>query len=317
MNETDARNALLIRAFETAPATPHWDEEDRRVGEPQRRPDRGREGERRGLRVASRRAGRANGSSSRVPAVAAALAAVHWRPWAGWLVVAAALLAGLLLDAVSADEADQHPRAPDPGDPVLEPRRLPAADLPRGAGGARPAPAAEPDAAAGPRADAALIARLMMGVPKSLLRQDADQPLALFVRQWLQASASLNTARALSVLHHAAAAFAFGALAGLYTRGLAFEYLAGWESTFLSVETVGGLLQAVLGPASFLTGIAAARRGAPGRDPAAGRQRGERRQLDPPLRSHGAAGGGAAAHRPGRLRDRCAHAAWPPACRSR
>ena len=95
----------------------------------------------------------------------------------------------------------------------------------------------------------------MLGVPKSLLKHDADAPLPVFVRQWLHLSADLNTSRALSVLHYAAAAFAVGALAGLYTRGLAFEYLAGWESTFLGVEQVQRLLQGVLGPASFLTGI--------------------------------------------------------------
>ena len=39
-----------------------------------------------------------------MPAVAHTLAVVRWRPWAGWMAVAAALVGGLLLDAVSADQ---------------------------------------------------------------------------------------------------------------------------------------------------------------------------------------------------------------------
>jgi hypothetical protein len=95
-----------------------------------------------------------------------------------------------------------------------------------------------------------------MGLPKSLLKADSQSPLALFVRHWLQLTAAVNAARVASVLHHAAAAFAAGAVAGLYIRGLAFEYRAGWESTFLGVDLVRSLLQVVLGPASLLTGIA-------------------------------------------------------------
>jgi len=65
----------------------------------------------------------------------------------------------------------------------------------------------------------------------------------------------LQAARLASVLHAAAAALALGALLSLYLRGLAFEYLAGWTSTFLSAQSVHTLLGAVLGPASQLSGI--------------------------------------------------------------
>jgi len=251
MNEIDARNALLIRAFETAPATPQWDEDDREWAS---RTAAGIEGENASAEAfVSRRAGlAAERLAGRVPAVAHALAAVEWRPAAGWLVVAAAFLAGMLLDAVSADQRIN----------ILAPPILAILVwnlavylllVFRALLGARPPPAQ--DSAAHPGLMQRLIARLMLGVPRSLLKADADAPLVVFVRQWLQAASSLNTSRALSVLHYAAAAFAFGALAGLYTRGLAFEYLAGWESTFLKVEHVHGLLQFVLGPAAFMTGI--------------------------------------------------------------
>ena len=242
MNENDARNALLIRAFEAAPATPHWDEEDRHWAS---RSAAQIEGEKASVEAfVSRRAALAvERLASRVPAVAHALAAVQWRPWAGWLVVAAALLAGLVLDALSADKRIN----------ILAPPILAillwnlAVYLLVGIHaftGALLKPTQR------------LLARLMMGLPRSLLKPDAASPLALFVRQWLQLSAPGNAARAASVLHHAAAAFATGAVAGLYVRGLAFEYVAGWESTFLDVGVVGGLLKVVLGPASFLTGIA-------------------------------------------------------------
>jgi len=244
MREADARNALLIRAFETAPATPHWDEEDREWAS---RSAAQIEGEKASAEAfVARRAGlAAQRLSSRVPAVAHTLSAVDWRPWAGWLVVAAAFLAGLLLDAVSAEQRINILAPPLLAILlwnavvyvllILRPlifRKRPLRPM------------------------QGLVARLIHGVPKSLLKPDASTPLAVFVRQWLPASAGLSNTRMMAVLHYAAAAFAVGAMAGLYTRGLAFEYLAGWESTFLSVDTVSRLLQAVLGPASFLTGIA-------------------------------------------------------------
>src|SRR5690606_15658306 len=86
------------------------------------------------------------------------------------------------------------------------------------------------------------VARLVLGVPKSLLRTDAASPFARFARRWLEASSALNGLRGLALLHLASVAFALGALAGLYLRGLAFEYRAGWESTFLGVETVRSVL---------------------------------------------------------------------------
>jgi hypothetical protein len=57
-------------------------------------------------------------------------------------------------------------------------------------------------------------------------------------------------------LHLSAALFAAGAVAGLYVRGLVFEYRAGWESTFLDPPAVHRILDIFLGPASALSGIA-------------------------------------------------------------
>jgi hypothetical protein len=63
------------------------------------------------------------------------------------------------------------------------------------------------------------------------------------------------SARAAALLHSAAAAFAAGALASLYLRGLAFEYRAGWDSTFLDPTQALAMVSVVLGPASWLTGL--------------------------------------------------------------
>jgi len=55
--------------------------------------------------------------------------------------------------------------------------------------------------------------------------------------------------------HAAAIALALGIVAGMYARGLAKEYKAAWQSTFLERPQVKGLTVAVLGPASVVTGI--------------------------------------------------------------
>lgn len=78
--------------------------------------------------------------------------------------------------------------------------------------------------------------------------------LARFVDDWLAASAPLTAARIARTLHLAAALFALGAVAGLYVRGLVFDYRAGWESTFLEPSAVQALLSTVLGPAAHALG---------------------------------------------------------------
>jgi hypothetical protein len=80
--------------------------------------------------------------------------------------------------------------------------------------------------------------------------------LGTFAADWSRLSAPLATARAARVLHWAAAAFAIGAVAGMYLRGIAFEYRAGWESTFLGAAQVQALLAFALSPGSWVTGIA-------------------------------------------------------------
>ncbi|MDP1536609.1 MAG: DUF2868 domain-containing protein [Burkholderiales bacterium] len=79
---------------------------------------------------------------------------------------------------------------------------------------------------------------------------------ARFGLDWVQHGAALVTARAGRVLHLSAVMLALGAIAGLFVRGLAFEYRAGWESTFLDAPAVHAIVAFCLGPAAKLTGIA-------------------------------------------------------------
>ena len=95
---------------------------------------------------------------------------------------------------------------------------------------------------------------------RSQLDARAAGPLAgAFARfglDWMQRGAPLVAARAGRVLHLSAAMLALGAIAGLFVRGLAFEYRAGWESTFLDATAVHAIIAFFLGPAAKLTGIA-------------------------------------------------------------
>jgi hypothetical protein len=86
------------------------------------------------------------------------------------------------------------------------------------------------------------------------LRGVAAAAFASFMEEWSRASAPLLMARAGRVLHLAAALLAIGAIAGLYVRGLVYEYRAGWESTFLEAPQVHALLSFLLGPAASALG---------------------------------------------------------------
>ncbi len=79
---------------------------------------------------------------------------------------------------------------------------------------------------------------------------------ASFALLWQRAAAPLWQMRAATALHVGAAALAAGLLAGLYWRGLVFDYRAGWASTFLSADTVRALLANLLAPAAWASGVA-------------------------------------------------------------
>jgi hypothetical protein len=57
------------------------------------------------------------------------------------------------------------------------------------------------------------------------------------------------------VFHLSAAAVGIGLIGGLYLRGVALDYRAGWESTFLDAQQVHAVLSVLYGPASTLTRV--------------------------------------------------------------
>jgi hypothetical protein len=82
------------------------------------------------------------------------------------------------------------------------------------------------------------------------------EALHRFAGEWYEAAKPLLLARATRVFHLCAAAVGIGLVAGMYLRGIALDYQAGWESTFLDAQQVHALLSVIYGPASAATGIA-------------------------------------------------------------
>ena len=76
-----------------------------------------------------------------------------------------------------------------------------------------------------------------------------------FVGEWTRYAAPVIARRSHRVLHLGSAVVALGLIAGLYFRGIVFQYEAGWESTFLGPSQVRDVLGIVFGPASRLSGV--------------------------------------------------------------
>ena len=75
-----------------------------------------------------------------------------------------------------------------------------------------------------------------------------------FVERWLVVTTPLAVARLRRLLHLGALLMVAGAVAGMYLRGLVYEFRVGWESTFLDAEAVDGILGWLLGPAATVLG---------------------------------------------------------------
>ena len=175
--------------------------------------------------------------------------ALAWRPWLGLAIVVAAFLVGVLVDRVG-NVQRINVLAP----PVLlllvwnliVYLALLATPLWRGTAGKTVDPLR------------ALVAWLGTGWPgrrKAGPGTPVAQWLGLVATEWARLTAALVRLRAARILHLAAAALALGVIAGLYLRGLAFEYRASWESTFLEPAAVRAILAAVLAPGAWLGGM--------------------------------------------------------------
>ncbi|HLX27346.1 MAG TPA: DUF2868 domain-containing protein [Casimicrobiaceae bacterium] len=89
------------------------------------------------------------------------------------------------------------------------------------------------------------------------VRGSTPRPLAValarFATDWSALALPIWTRRATRLLHVGAMMLAFGAIVGLYARGIAFEFRAGWQSTFLNAADVTRILDVVLAPGAWVT----------------------------------------------------------------
>jgi hypothetical protein len=194
--------------------------------------------------------------SPKHPALARASRALAWRPAVGGAVAVVALLAGALAEQV-ADRGHVNilafPLLVIVGWNLVVYVVLAAQALRRGAsGGAMRGNRHVARSAGALRAAVAAVTQRAPGGGRGALAP----ALQRFGVDWSQAMAPLAGARVARLLHLGAALLALGAVAGLYLRGLVFDYRIGWESTFLGAPAVHALLSTVLGPAATLLGIA-------------------------------------------------------------
>jgi len=101
----------------------------------------------------------------------------------------------------------------------------------------------------------AMITRLARGLSPPRRGGAIRDAIVAFFDDWTRRSVALYGFRAARILHFAAAALAAGVIAGLYLRGVAFEYRASWESTFLDASMVRSIVAFAYAPGALLTGI--------------------------------------------------------------
>ena len=185
----------------------------------------------------------------RAPAVAQWLARRAWRPL--WWVAAAGvgLLAGLVADAVASGQRINLLAPPFWG--VVVWNLLVYVWLVWE--GLHSVLARRKPSAGGARGLVRWLQRLMAQRGNGAANLPVGQAFAL---SWARHSAPLSTARAVGLLHTAAAALGLGLLAGMYARGLVLDFRAGWESTFLSAGQVHAALSLLLAPALGLSATA-------------------------------------------------------------
>ncbi len=79
--------------------------------------------------------------------------------------------------------------------------------------------------------------------------------LRRFAGDWRSIAQPVLVLRGKRLFHLGAAVLAIGLIAGMYVRGIALRYEAGWESTFLGPRSVQVLITALYGPAAALSTI--------------------------------------------------------------
>ncbi|MDH4062379.1 MAG: DUF2868 domain-containing protein, partial [Aquincola sp.] len=110
------------------------------------------------------------------------------------------------------------------------------------------------------RGPSAWLARTIDAARTRLPGHGAAAPLmaarARFAAEWALLTRGVLQARVAVALHVASALLALAVVASMYVFGLAFDYRAGWDSTWLDAQAVQRVLGIVFAPASALAGIA-------------------------------------------------------------
>ncbi|HQX06308.1 MAG TPA: DUF2868 domain-containing protein [Zoogloea sp.] len=248
MNETSARHVTLIRALETtAPADAPWSAADAAwasraatevVGEGA---DADRFLSRRG-QLAVEKLGDRDKAFKRLAS------GRNWRPWVGTVLVALSFALGVLMDAVGPTRYVNLLAFPLLGLIVWN-LLVYVGILVHGL--------SDPFRSTAPKKGVLrrAVARLGGALHEGVVDAGQGTPGTRFRAEWARVSAPLTARRVGRVLHLGAMAFALGAIAALYTRGLVLHFQAGWESTFLDASQVHQALSLLLGPASSVTGL--------------------------------------------------------------
>jgi Protein of unknown function (DUF2868) len=109
------------------------------------------------------------------------------------------------------------------------------------------------------RGPSAWMARAIEDARTRFSARGAAAPLiaarARFAAEWAVATGGVQQARVAGVMHFAAALLALLVIASMYVFGIAFDYRAGWDSTWLDAEQVQRTLGFVFTPATALSGI--------------------------------------------------------------
>ena len=183
---------------------------------------------------------------ARHPAWPRAVHSLRWRPWCGSVVIGLAFATGAFLDQVDGAKRINILAPPVLG--LLAWNLVVYAVLVVGY-------VVRYGEAAAPGPLRVAFARIGRGAIRQRGAGGLRQIIVAFAEDWTRRAAPLYSARTARILHLAAAVLAAGVLGGLYVRGLALEYHASWESTFLDAPAVRAIVAFAYGPGAYVTGI--------------------------------------------------------------
>jgi Protein of unknown function (DUF2868) len=263
MNEAAAREVLLLQAFESvSPTSPSWSDEDRTWATQLTLKDGAAKADAQWF-IATRAHHAMQRLAPREPAAARWLGRRLWRPvWLLWVALAAVLV-GFLADSIGSNQRINLLAPPLWGVLLWNLTVYGLLLVKTLLGLVKPGKAWRPRTGPGPGPILRMVQRGLgagRGLPGAALMSTSPsssaKALQAFAGAWLRATAPLNAARASACLHTGSAALALGLIAGLYLRGLVFDYRAAWESTFLTADTARAVLAFLFAPAQALSGIA-------------------------------------------------------------